>query len=64
MAIDPEELEPKKKSQDLTLIDLSSWSIEELEERIVDLKAEITRCQNIIKSKQSSMAAADAVFKK
>jgi len=64
MAIDPEELEPKKKSQDLAQVDLSSWSIEELEERIVDLEAEIVRCRENIKAKQSSIAAADAVFKK
>ncbi len=44
--------------------DLSSFSVYELEERIEELQAEITRCQNLISTKQESRTGAEAFFKK
>lgn len=43
--------------------DLSSLSLEELEERIALLISEIDRLEQEKQSKQSSFAAADSVFK-
>ncbi|MGD2131941.1 MAG: DUF1192 domain-containing protein [Maricaulaceae bacterium] len=43
---------------------LTSLSIEELEERIAALSAEIKRSEGELASKRSSLAAADAVFSK
>lgn len=43
-------------------IDLSSLSISELEARIIFLKEEILRAENLIKSKQSSLDAANLLF--
>ena len=62
--MDTDDLEDIKKKPEWALEDLSTFSIAELEERIVALKAEIERCEGLMKSKESSMAAADAVFKK
>jgi uncharacterized small protein (DUF1192 family) len=65
MAIDPEELEPrKKKATPWAQEDLSFYSIDELKERIASLEAEVKRCRALIDSKHGSRAAADAVFKK
>lgn len=44
--------------------DLTSMSIEELEMRIVDLKAEITRLQETASQKRTSMLSAEGFFKK
>lgn len=57
---------PLKKTgplADLELEDLSTIGVEELDERIERLHAEISRAQSEIKAKQSSRAAADAFFK-
>lgn len=62
--MDTDDLEEKKKSVSWAQEDLSTFSISELEERIVALKEEIARCEALMKSKESSMSAADAVFKK
>jgi uncharacterized small protein (DUF1192 family) len=43
--------------------DLSSLSVEELEERIAALRSEIARLERDIAGKRSSRAAADSVFK-
>lgn len=41
---------------------LETASVEELEQRIVRLKAEIAQCEEAIKSKKAQRAAADSVF--
>lgn len=43
--------------------DLDTISIEELEDRIVALKQEISRCEAAIQSKQVQRSAADSIFK-
>ena len=43
--------------------DLSSISVEELEERITTLEGEISRLRAEIVSKRSSMASAESFFK-
>jgi len=43
--------------------DLSNMSVEELEERILALEAEIARCEADKKIKAHSLSAADAAFK-
>jgi uncharacterized small protein (DUF1192 family) len=65
MAIDPEELLPRKKLPDIVLgQDLATLSEHELLTRIAALDAEIARCRQAITSRKSTKAAADAVFKK
>lgn len=57
---------PVKKATPLTAVekeDLSTISADELTERVVRLKAEITRTETEIRAKQASKAAADAFFK-
>lgn len=57
---------PRKKTGPLTDLekeDLSTISVDELEERIERLKAEIERTSQEIGAKQASRAAADAFFK-
>ena len=44
--------------------DLTTMSIDELEERISDLRAEIKRCEDMIESKQGSRKGAESFFKK
>ena len=62
--MDTDDLEEKSKKVSWAQEDLSTFSIAELEERIALLNAEIERVQSLMKSKESSMTAADAVFKK
>jgi uncharacterized small protein (DUF1192 family) len=66
MAIDPEELLPrKKKLTELTLgEDLSAMSEHELVERIGQIEAEIVRCRDAIKTRQSTKSSAEAFFRK
>lgn len=47
---------PEKK------LDLERLSVEELEQRILDLKAEIIACETELNKKQSHKSAADALF--
>lgn len=57
---------PVKKDTPITAVekeDLSTISVEELEDRIERLTAEIDRTQTEIKAKQSSRSAAEAFFK-
>ena len=42
--------------------DLDLYSVEELNERIADLQAEIDRCRTAIDGKQAKKSAADALF--
>lgn len=46
------------------IIDLDILSIEELEDRIILLKQEISNCEAKIKSKKASLDAANALFGK
>ena len=57
-----EDLEPRKQPPKPR--DLSSWSVEDLNEYIANLQAEIARAREVINSKQGHRAAADAFFKK
>ena len=47
---------PEKK------LDLERLSVEELEQRILDLKAEIVACETELNKKQSHKSAADVLF--
>lgn len=65
MAIDPDELLPKKKKPEIILgEDLSAMSEQELTARIAALEAEIVRSREAIASRQSTKAAADSFFRK
>ena len=57
-----------KEAADVTLQklakeDLYDLSVEDLEERIVSLKAEIERCESALEKRDSTKAAADKLFK-
>lgn len=65
MAIDPEELLPKKKLPDIVLgQDLSALSEHELLVRIAALEEEIARSREAIGARKFTKSAADAFFKK
>ncbi len=64
MAIDPEELEPKKPEPLILGADLSRLSIHELTARITALESEIARCRDAIASKTKSRDAAESIFKR
>jgi uncharacterized small protein (DUF1192 family) len=65
MAIDPEELLPKKKAPEIVLgEDLAAMSAHELELRISALEAEIARCREAISARTATKSAADAFFKR
>jgi uncharacterized small protein (DUF1192 family) len=65
MAIDPEELLPKKKPVDIVLgEDLSAMSEFELSTRIMALESEIARCREAITARRATKSAADAFFKR
>ena len=49
---------------DLGREDLDLYAVEELEERIAGLRAEIERVQAQMEKKRSGRAAADALFKR
>ena len=54
-----EELRPA-----ITSKNLAEWNLEDLQYYITNLKAEITRCKQVIEQKKSVSSAADALFKK
>jgi len=63
--MDTDDLEPRQgQTVALSKQDLSNFSIEDLEERIAELKAEIVRCESVIQSKQGSRQDAESFFKK
>lgn len=65
MAIDPEELLPRKKAPEIVLgEDLSAMSEFELNARIAVFEGEIARCRDAIKARQATKSAADAFFKR
>ncbi len=61
--IDGDEPRAKKASEIVVGADLSAISVEELEERISMLKAEIARLIAEIDKKQSSKASAESFFR-
>ncbi|HXC56903.1 MAG TPA: DUF1192 domain-containing protein [Rhizomicrobium sp.] len=65
MAVDPEELLPRKKLPDIVLgQDISAMSAHELELRIAALEGEIARCREAIVARNATKSAADAIFKR
>lgn len=65
MAVDPDELVPRKESPQVVLgQDLSALSEHELEARIALLEAEIVRSREAIAARRNTRAAADAFFKR
>ena len=63
--MDIEDLEPRATQiLPLSQQDLSVKSIEELEECITELKVEMKRCEDMIKSKKGSRASAETFFDK
>jgi uncharacterized small protein (DUF1192 family) len=65
MAIDPEELLPRKKAPEIVIgEDLSAMSEFELSARIGVLEGEIARCREAIIVRQATKSAADAFFKR
>jgi len=63
--MDFDDLPTKRTSpvDDLEKEDLSTYSVDQLEDRAARLAAEIERTQADMKDKQASRAAADACFK-
>ncbi len=61
--MDIEELEPRKSKDFVIGCDLSSHSIDELNELVETLGNEIVRLKEEICAKESSRDAADSVFK-
>jgi uncharacterized small protein (DUF1192 family) len=65
MAIDLDELAPRKLKQDIVLgEDLSALSAHELDKRIATLEAEIARTREALRSRAATKNAADAFFKR
>ncbi len=65
MAIDPEELEPRKKPAGIVPgEDLSALSEFELNDRIALLESEIARARAAIAARKNTRSAADSFFKR
>jgi uncharacterized small protein (DUF1192 family) len=65
MAIEPDELMPKKpKFETIVGEDISAKSAHELEARIVTLEAEIGRTKEALRARAATKSAADALFKR
>jgi len=65
VAIDPEELQPRKKPAGIVIgEDLSTMSEHELIARIATLEEEIARSREAIEARRSTKAAADVFFRK
>ena len=65
MAIDPDELQPRKKLPDIVLgEDISALSAHELEARIARLDEEIARCKAAIQARHATKSAAENFFKR
>ncbi len=65
MAIDPEELQPRKKLADIVLgEDIAALSAHELEARIARLDAEVARCRQAITARLATKSAAENFFKR
>jgi uncharacterized small protein (DUF1192 family) len=64
MAIDPDEVLPRKpKSQIVLGEDISTHSVEELERRIAALEAEIARARDALALREKTRFAAASIFK-
>ncbi len=69
MAIDPEELQPRKKLPDKSSgivlgEDISNLSAHELEARIARLEEEVARAREAIKARHATRSAAEDFFRK
>lgn len=65
MAIDLDELAPRKPRMDIVLgEDLAAFSAHELEKRIAALDAEIVRAKEALRSRAATKNAADAFFRR
>jgi uncharacterized small protein (DUF1192 family) len=65
MAIDPDELLPRKQASETVIgQDISTLSVTELERRISELQAEIARSKEALKARAATKNAAEAVFKR
>ena len=65
MAIDLDELAPRKPKADIAIgQDLSAMSAHELEARIAALEAEIVRTKDALRLRAATKNAADAFFKR
>ena len=58
----PDDFEDQRPSQ--APKNLTEWNIEDLENYIVNLEAEIAQCKQIIEQKKKVSSAVDALFKK
>jgi len=58
----PDDFEVQRPSQ--AAKNLKEWNIEDLQNYIANLEAEIVQCKQIIEQKKSLSSAADALFKK
>jgi uncharacterized small protein (DUF1192 family) len=58
----PDDFEDQRPSQ--AAKNLTEWNIEDLQNYIANLEAEIVQCKQIIEQKKSLSSAADALFKK
>ena len=58
----PDDFEVQRPSQ--AAKNLKEWNIEDLQNYIANLEAEIAQCEQIIEQKKSLSSAADALFKK
>lgn len=65
MAIDLDELAPRKPKPEIVLgDDLSPLSAHELEKRIIVLEAEILRIKDAIRAREATKNAADGFFRR
>ena len=64
MSLFDEEVSRKKPAPHAVGEDLSTLSLDELEERVALLKAEIARIEEAAKAKRSSAEIADSFFKR
>lgn len=64
MALDSDDLEPRKPLVKPGAGDLSRLSVGELEARIADLEAEIARCRDAIAARLKTRDSAEAIFKR
>ena len=65
MAIDSEDLAPRKKLPDIVLgEEIAALSAHELETRIARLEKEIARCRAAIAARHATKSAAESFFKK
>jgi uncharacterized small protein (DUF1192 family) len=62
-AMEEEPVRPKKKAHEIGE-DLTLLSVEELQERVAVLRAEIERLEAAIRAKQVTRTAADTFFRK